>query len=105
MYSLCILEESIQNDLTGGDLTGVIDQFKKHFEGLKNKLGNVFTPKEEKSRKKRDLNEMNLSRSKREESAPEPEPEPKGDHYYCIKKSHEGNTVKSCLPKVGRCTC
>ena len=78
-------------------MTGLIDEFKKQFDALKDKLADALKGGEE--RKKRDV--ASLFRVKRaEEATAEPEPEPEGDDYYCIKKTMGDNTVKSCLPKV-----
>ena len=84
-------------------MTGLIEQFKKQFDELKNTLENALTPKTGEERRKRDAEE--LFRVKRADEAaaepePESEPEPEGDEYYCIKKTLGENTVKSCLPKV-----
>ena len=82
-------------------MTGVIEQLKKQFDELKNKLQNALTPKTGEERRKREVEQQSLFRVKRaDEAAAEPEPEPEGDEYYCIKKTLGGNTVKSCLPKV-----
>merc|ERR1711915_183913 len=87
--------EEMKNNLTG-DMTGLIDEFKKQFDALKDKLADALKGGEE--RKKRDV--ATLFRVKRaEEATAEPEPEPEGDDYYCIKKTMGDNTVKSCLPK------
>ena len=86
-------------------MTGVIEQLKKQFDELKNKLQNALTPKTGEERRKREVEQQSLFRVKRADEAaaepePESEPEPEGDEYYCIKKTLGGNTVKSCLPKV-----
>ena len=81
-------------------MTGLMDQLKKQFDAVKNKLQNALTPETER-RRKREAEDFSFRRIKRaEEAAAEPEPEPEGDDYYCIKKTMAGNTVKSCLPKV-----
>ena len=93
---------SVQTNLTG-DMTGVIDLLKTQFEGLKNKLQNVLTPKTGEERRKREAEELfRVKRAEEGAAEPEPEsePEPEGDEYYCIKKTMGGSTVKSCLPKV-----
>ena len=79
--------ESIQQNITG--MTGIIETLSNQFNDIKQSIQNVLKPAED-SRRKREA----------EEAEPEPEPEP-FDDYYCIKNSLAGNTLKSCLPKVG----
>ena len=94
------LKSTLQNNLTG-DMTGLIEQFKKQFDELKNTLENALTPKTGEERRKRDAEELfRVKRADEATAEPESEPEPEGDEYYCIKKTLGGNTVKSCLPKV-----
>merc|ERR1711892_281192 len=115
--------EEMKNNLTG-DMTDLIEQFKKQFEELKNSLENALTPKTGEERRKRQAEEvdemspfhqvwkaeqlrmntelLSESRMKRAEEGaaePEPESEPEGEEYYCIKSTMGENTVKSCLPK------
>lgn len=81
--------ESIQQNITG--MTGIIETLSNQFNDIKQSIQNVLKPAED-SRRKREA----------EEAEPEPEPEPEpSDDYYCIKNSLAGNTLKSCLPKVG----
>ena len=77
-------------------MAGLIEQFKKQFEELKNSLENALKGED---RRKREVE--SLFRVKRaEDGEAEPEAEPEGEDYYCIKKTMGENTVKSCLPKV-----
>ena len=81
--------EAIQQNITG--MTGIIETLSSQFNDIKQSIQNVLKPAED-SRRKREA----------EEAEPEPEPEPEpSDDYYCIKNSLAGNTLKSCLPKVG----
>ena len=82
--------ESIQQNITG--MTGIIETLSNQFNDIKQSIQNVLKPAED-SRRKREAEEAG-------EAEPEPEPEP-SDDYYCIKNSLTGNTLKSCLPKVG----
>jgi len=88
--------EDMKSNLTG-DMTSLMEQLKKQFDDLKNKLQNALTPATEtERRRKREV--QSFQRVKRSEET-DAEPEPEGDAYYCIKKTMAGNTVKSCLPK------
>ena len=82
--------ESIQQNITG--MTGIIETLSNQFNDIKQSIQNVLKPAED-SRRKREAEEEG-------EAEPEPEAEP-SDDYYCIKNSLAGNTLKSCLPKVG----